>query len=87
MIDLATHDGQFLARILGAVAKNESDDKSRRIKRKHEELAQAGKIAGGGSRPYGYEAGQEDDARVRGGGDPRVRDAGCWRGSAPLGLR
>ena len=47
-VDLATHDGQFLARILGAVSRKESDDKSRRIKRKHEELAQAGKIAGGG---------------------------------------
>lgn len=55
-VDLSTHDGQFLARILGAVAKKESDDKSRRIRRKHEELAQAGKIAGGGSRAYGYEA-------------------------------
>jgi site-specific DNA recombinase len=55
-VDLSTHDGQFLARILGAVAKKESDDKSRRIRRKHEELAQAGKIAGGGTRPYGYEA-------------------------------
>jgi len=54
-VDLSTHDGQFLARILGAVAKKESDDKSRRIRRKHAELAQAGKIAGGGSRPYGYE--------------------------------
>ena len=54
-IDLSTNDGQFLARILGAVAKKESDDKSRRIRRKHEELAQAGKIAGGGARPYGYE--------------------------------
>ena len=55
-IDLSTHDGQFLARILGAVAKKESDDKSRRVRRKHEELAQAGKIAGGGTRPYGYES-------------------------------
>lgn len=54
-VDLSTHDGQFLARILGAVAKKESDDKSRRIRRKHEELAQAGKIAGGGTRAYGYE--------------------------------
>jgi len=53
-IDLATHDGQFLARILGAVAKKESDDKSRRIARKALELAQAGKIGGGGTRPYGY---------------------------------
>lgn len=55
-IDLATHDGQFLARILGAVARKESDDKSRRIQRKAIELAQAGKVGGGGTRPYGYEA-------------------------------
>ena len=34
-IDLTTSDGQFQARILGAVAKKESDDKSRRIRRKH----------------------------------------------------
>ena len=55
-IDLSTHDGQLLARILGAVGKKESDDKSRRITRKHQELAQAGRIAGGGTRPFGYEA-------------------------------
>jgi site-specific DNA recombinase len=54
-IDLTTPDGQFQARILGAVAKKESDDKSRRIRRKHEELAASGKVSGGGSRPYGYE--------------------------------
>jgi site-specific DNA recombinase len=55
-IDLTTSDGQFQARILGAVAKKESDDRSRRIRRKHEELAVNGKVSGGGSRPYGYEA-------------------------------
>jgi len=55
-INLASDDGQFLARILGAVAAKESDDKSRRVTRKHQELAQAGRIAGGGSRPFGYEA-------------------------------
>jgi DNA invertase Pin-like site-specific DNA recombinase len=54
-IDLADPDGQFQARILGAVAKKESDDKSRRIRRKHEELAMKGKVSGGGSRAYGYE--------------------------------
>src|SRR6266550_4970021 len=54
-IDLADPDGQFQARILGAVAKKESDDKSRRIRRKHEELAAHGKLSGGGSRPYGYD--------------------------------
>lgn len=53
-IDLSTDDGRFLARILGAVARKESDDKSRRITRKHLELAQAGKPAGGGDRPFGY---------------------------------
>jgi site-specific DNA recombinase len=55
-IDLADPDGQFQARILGAVAKKESDDKSRRIRRKHEEIALRGRVSGGGSRPYGFEA-------------------------------
>jgi DNA invertase Pin-like site-specific DNA recombinase len=55
-IDLADPDGQFQARILGAVAKKESDDKSRRIRRKHLEIAAEGRVSGGGSRPYGYEA-------------------------------
>ena len=54
-IDLGTHDGQLMARVLGAFARKESDDKSRRIRRKHEELAEAGKVAGGGTRPYGFE--------------------------------
>ncbi len=53
-IDLSTDDGRFLARILGAVARKESDDKSRRITRKHLELAQAGTDVGGGDRPFGY---------------------------------
>ncbi len=55
-IDLTSAGGQFQARILGAVAKKESDDKSRRIRRKHEEIAANGRVSGGGSRPYGYEA-------------------------------
>jgi site-specific DNA recombinase len=54
--DLSTHDGRFMARILGAVARKESDDKSRRIRRKHEEMALAGRPGGGGSRPFGYRA-------------------------------
>lgn len=53
-VDLATHDGQFHARILGAVARKESDDKSRRLRRKHLEIARAGRTSGGGTRPYGY---------------------------------
>jgi len=67
-VDLATHEGQLVARIQGAVARKESDDKSRRIRRKHEELAYAGKVSGGGSRPYGYDddkvAVREDEAAV-----------------------
>jgi site-specific DNA recombinase len=55
-IDLSTYDGQLIARIHGAVAKKESDDKSRRIRRKHEELALAGRPSGGGTRPFGFEA-------------------------------
>ena len=55
-IDLTTAEGQFQARILGAVATKESDDKSRRIRRKHLEIAERGGVSGGGSRPYGYES-------------------------------
>jgi len=58
--DLSTHDGRFLARILGAVARKESDDKSRRITRKHLEMAQAGRAVVGGTRPFGY----RDDFRT-----------------------
>src|SRR4051794_31689797 len=55
-VDLSTHEGQLVARIMGAVARKESDDKSRRIRRKHEEIAQAGRPSGGGTRPFGYES-------------------------------
>jgi site-specific DNA recombinase len=55
-VDLATDDGRFMARILGAVARKESDDKSRRIRRKAEEIALTGRVGGGGTRPYGFEA-------------------------------
>jgi site-specific DNA recombinase len=53
-LDLTTSEGRLTARILGAVARSESDTKSRRIQRKHQELAEAGKLVGGGTRPYGY---------------------------------
>ncbi|MDP9388176.1 MAG: recombinase family protein [Actinomycetota bacterium] len=60
-VDLSTYDGRFMARILGAVARKESDDKSRRTRRKHLELAEAGAAVGGG-RPFGYE---DDRVTVR----------------------
>lgn len=53
-IDLSTDDGRFHARILGAVARKESDDKSRRIRRKHVELARDGRHLGGVGTPLGY---------------------------------
>lgn len=53
-VDLGTDDGRFHARILGAVARKESDDKSRRIKRKMEQLAKEGRGKGGGTRPFGF---------------------------------
>ena len=46
-VDLATDDGRFHARILGAVARKESDDKSRRIRRKALELAEGESSAAG----------------------------------------
>lgn len=55
-LDLSTHDGRFTARILGAVARKESDDKSRRISRKALEKAVKGEVAGGGTRPFGFES-------------------------------
>jgi site-specific DNA recombinase len=55
-VDLATSTGRLTARMLGSLARYESDHKSERILRKHEEIAANGRVSGGGSRPYGYEA-------------------------------
>ena len=54
-IDLSTDDGRLHARILGAFNRKESDAKKRRVLRKHEELANDGKVGGGGTRPFGWE--------------------------------
>ncbi len=62
--DLATPDGRLTARIVGSVARKESEDKSRRIRRKTLELAQAGAWVGGGTRPYGYAKVVGDDGRT-----------------------
>ncbi len=44
--DLTTPDGRLSARIVGAVARKESEDRSRRVRRKHLELAEQGRPAG-----------------------------------------
>jgi DNA invertase Pin-like site-specific DNA recombinase len=55
-IDLSTANGRMLARMLGAVAAQQSEEKSELVTRKHRELAEAGKVAsGGGDRPFGFE--------------------------------
>jgi DNA invertase Pin-like site-specific DNA recombinase len=59
--DLATASGRMTARVVGAVARHESEHKSARLRRKHLELAEAGKLSGGGGqrdaihRPFGYD--------------------------------
>lgn len=57
--DLATPSGRMTARVVGAVARGESEHKSDRLRRKHRELAERGKVSGGGTRPFGY-----DDDRI-----------------------
>lgn len=55
--DLATPTGRQTARIVGAVARGESEHKAERIRRKHRELAEAGKVNGGWPRAFGFEKG------------------------------
>jgi site-specific DNA recombinase len=54
-LDLLTENGRTIARILVATSAKQSADTSRRVKRKHEALQQAG-IPGGGPRPFGWVA-------------------------------
>lgn len=54
--DLSTSSGRLTARVVGAVARGESEHKSDRLRRKHDELASLGKVPGGGAvRPFGFE--------------------------------
>lgn len=54
-IDLSSPDGRTMARVMVAFANKASMDTSRRVKRKHLELAQKG-VPVGGNRPFGYKA-------------------------------
>ena len=72
-VNLATHIGRLTARMLGGLARYESDHKSERIRRKHDELAARGKRSGGGSRAYGYEP---DGVTVRPAEAAIVRECG-----------
>jgi len=54
-IDLSSPDGRTMARVMVAFANKASMDTSRRVKRKHLELAQKG-VPVGGNRPFGFKA-------------------------------
>lgn len=64
---LASDADITMARIGVAIANQSSRDASRRIRRKHEELAETGQYAGGGARRYGFERDgvtiRQDEAR------------------------
>jgi site-specific DNA recombinase len=53
-IDLQSADGRTMARVMVAFANKSSMDTSRRVKRKHLELARQG-VPVGGNRPFGYQ--------------------------------
>lgn len=52
--DLSTPSGRLVARNLGAAARYESEHKAERLRRKHVEIAEAGRRGGGGRRAFGY---------------------------------
>ena len=54
-IDVGNGDGLLVLRMLAAVAANESASKSRRVRRKMDEIAAAG-LPHGGTRPFGFDA-------------------------------
>lgn len=66
--DLSTPSGRMSARVVGSVARFESEHKSERLRAKAAELARAGKVGGGGTRPFGFEADRitvvESEAKV-----------------------
>lgn len=55
-LDLSTPAGRLVARLLGSAARYEVEHKSERARRKARELAEAGKLNGGGTRPFGFES-------------------------------
>jgi DNA invertase Pin-like site-specific DNA recombinase len=53
--DLTTATGRLNARIVGVVARHESEHMAERIRRSQEDMAARGEFKGGGRRPFGYE--------------------------------
>lgn len=77
--DYQAGDGILTARLLSAVAANESATKSRRIRRKKEELAAAGLPITGGRRPFGYRATNSNPVRLK---SCEISPPGSWPGRA-----
>jgi DNA invertase Pin-like site-specific DNA recombinase len=65
-LDLSTPEGRYMARVIGAHSRMESEDKSRRTLRKQLALAQEGAVVGGGHRPFGYERVKSDTGKLTG---------------------
>ncbi len=63
-VDLSSPAGRMTARVVGAVARHESEHKAARLQRKHLELAMAGKSSGGGRRPFGYRRVLDTSGRI-----------------------
>lgn len=86
------------ARVVGAVARHESEQKSERTRRKHLELAERGRPTGGGYRPFGFE---EDRMTIREAEAVKIREAAArvlagdsvcgicaeWSGHGPAPVR
>jgi len=53
-VDISTPTGRLVARMLGAAARHEAEHKAERQKRQRRQAAEAGRVAGGGIRPFGY---------------------------------
>lgn len=70
--DFSSPSGRLHARMLGDIATYESEHKSTRLRSKAAELAQAGKVGGGGRRPYGFE---KDRVTVREAEAEHIREA------------
>src|SRR6266508_3404750 len=53
--DLATPSGRLHFRMLGSIARYESEHRAERLRLKWQEVARAGRPKGGGLRPFGFE--------------------------------
>lgn len=64
-------DGEFFSTLMAAVARKESADKARRVRRKHQELAERGEFAGG-PRAFGHTGDRSELVQVEA---DAIRDA------------